>query len=68
MVKKKKKKKNNVSKEQKKNKRSHQVKNTYKEMEIIKNHMETLQLKSTITNMKNPRPDSMVDSKRQKKH
>ena len=31
-----------MSKEQKKNNRSHQVKNTYKEMEIIKNHMETL--------------------------
>ena len=35
---KKKKQKTNVSKEQKKNKRSHQIKNTYKEMEIIKNN------------------------------
>ena len=37
-------------------------------MEIIKNHIETLKLKGTITNMKNPWPISMIDLKRQKKH
>lgn len=41
-----------MSKEQKKNKRSHQIEDTYKEMEVIKNHIETLQLKSTVINMK----------------
>lgn len=56
-----------MSKEQKKNKRSHQIEDTYKEMEVIKNHIETLQLKSTVINMKNSWPVSMTDLKRQKK-
>ena len=57
-----------MSKEQKKNKRSHQIEDTYKEMEVIKNHIETLQLKSTVINMKNSWPVSIIDSKGQKKH
>ena len=64
----KKKKKQTMSKEQKKNKRSHQIEDTYKEMEVIKNHIETLQLKSTVINMKNSWPVSIIDSKGQKKH
>ena len=57
-----------MSKEQKKNKRSHQIEDTYEEMEVIKNHIETLQLKSTVINMKNSWPVSIIDSKGQKKH